>query len=366
VPAPAPAPAAAIDPWRIQRDRVEAARGPLTLGQAMRLLLDVQKPDAREKLAEFDRMLASLPPHSALALGVRDGHLRWRFQWRAADGATAAELALARCNEGGREPCRVVFQDGVFRKPAFLDATRGLGARDLETVRGTAVDSIAKNLPTWRERIAAAPPAAAPATAPAPAPVQAPTPSPTPTPTPTPAPTPSPVPVAPPPVAPAPPPVVAAAPPAPAPAPAPAAAAELSADWAQAQAALRASPGPRSLADALVVMLGVQAEADLDVIRRFDSAVRRLRWNAALAMGERNGVIVFSYAFGEAREAWARERALAACASNAGSACVVVFSNGSVRNADLATVLQRVGARPQAAVRRAFVESANRTLARGL
>jgi hypothetical protein len=140
----------------------------------------------------------------------------------------------------------------------------------------------------------------------------------------------------------------------------------MAADWARAQAALRASPGPKSLAAGLVAMLGVQAESDLDAMRRFEAAVKRLRWNAALAMGERNGSIVYTYAFGESKESWARERAIATCAGLTSSPCVVVFSNGDVRNADLASVASRLAARPQASVRRAFVESVNRTLARGL
>ena len=83
-------------------------------------------------------------------------------------------------------------------------------------------------------------------------------------------------------------------------------------------------------------------------------------------MGERNGVIVYGYAHGESRESYARERALTVCGGIANTPCQVVFANGDVRNAELATLAQQLSSRPQAAVRRAFIESANRTLARGL
>ncbi len=158
--------------------------------------------------------------------------------------------------------------------------------------------------------------------------------------------------------------MVAAAPPARPPATAEATAS--TAEWARAQAALRASPGPASLGDALVVMLGAQSEADVDALRKFGAAMKRLRWISALAMGEsRNGVIAYSYTFNWSKEIWAHERALADCARATVSPCVVVFVNGDVRNGELASLAGKLSARPQAAVRRAFVESTKQTLARG-
>jgi hypothetical protein len=163
---------------------------------------------------------------------------------------------------------------------------------------------------------------------------------------------------------PAPGPIVATAPPARSPAteaPTP------GADWARAQVALRASPGPQSLADALIVLLGAQSEADVDALRRFASAMRRLRWISALAMGEsRGGLIAYGYTFGQPKQSWAQERALENCALSTNSPCAVVFINGDARNAELAALAGKLGSRPQATVRRAFVESTKETLARGV
>ena len=349
----APLPPKAPDPWQAARNRLDAATL-LSPGQAMRLLLDVKGADERELLADFDRLLAAAAPHSAVAFGVREGQLRWRTQSKAVDVATAARLALQRCNEGLPLPCRVVLRDGEFSGGAFVEATASLGEVDVATVRSVALRSVANNVRAWREQQAAA----AASAVPAPPGVIAPK-APTPTP-----------------------PAYGAAPAAPAPAatpgpqgptvtvaPSPKAQAETanaSSDWARAQAALRASPGPASLADSLIVLLGAQSDADVDTLRRFGSAMKRLRWISALAMGEsRNGVIAYGYASGASKESWAQESALEVCARATSSPCSVVFVNGDARNAELVALAGKLSSRSQAAVRRAFVESAKQTLARG-
>jgi len=378
---PAPKPA---DPWQVQRSRVETARAPQTTGQAMRLLLDVKGADERDLLADFDRMLADLPAHSALAFGVRDGQLRWRTQSKAADGAAAARLALQRCNDKLPAPCRVVWRDGEFGTSAFLEATSTLGALDVATVRSLALRAVAGELKTWREQLAAATPGAPAPPAPAPKPTAAPVPPygtvPTPAPAPAaPAPAPvvrastappsqpsaasAPLPSTPPGTGSAPAPVVAAATPRP---PAAEAPAPSVGDWQRAQSALRASPGPSSLADALIVMLGAQTEADVEALRRFGSAMKRLRWISALAMGEsRNGVIAYGYSSNQPKESWAQERALQECARATNSPCAVVFVNGDARNTELAALAGKLASRSQASVRHAFIESTKQTLARG-
>ncbi|HSW22798.1 MAG TPA: hypothetical protein VLJ62_08525 [Burkholderiaceae bacterium] len=107
----------------------------------------------------------------------------------------------------------------------------------------------------------------------------------------------------------------------------------------------------------------IERSVALKVIR---AAMKRLRWISALAMGEsRNGVIAYSYTFNWSKEIWAHERALADCARATVSPCVVVFVNGDVRNGELASLAGTLSTRPQAAVRRAFVESTKQTLARG-
>jgi hypothetical protein len=134
----------------------------------------------------------------------------------------------------------------------------------------------------------------------------------------------------------------------------------------RAQAALRATPGPASLADSLIVLLGAQTETDIDVLRRFGSAMNRLRWSSALAMGEsRGGAISYGYNADQRKKAWAEERALEFCARYTNVPCAVVFANGDVRNAELAALAGKLAPRSQATVRRVFIESAKQTLARG-
>ncbi|HEY6510486.1 MAG TPA: serine/threonine-protein kinase [Burkholderiaceae bacterium] len=390
-PTAAPPPAArdaSADAWQVQRSRVEAARGTLSLGQALRLLLDVSEAGERQQLAEFERLLAALPPHSALALGTRDGLLRWRFHAGAADRAAAARQALQRCGGGQDLACRVVMQGTAFRTDSFLEATRALGQVGVASVRRAALRAVAGDLPALREQVAAAQPVQLPAVAAAPSPAPSPAPKPATTPAATPAPaygttTAPALPTTATARAPA---TATAAPPSPAPttepaapAPAPAttatasprppatdAAVSASSEWAQAQSVLRASPGPGSLSDALIVLLGAQADAEVESIRRFAAWARRLRWSSALAMGaNRNGVIAYSAAAGQPRDSWAQERALELCGRSSATPCAVVFASGDVRNAELAALAARLSARPQAAVRRAFIESANRTLAQG-
>ena len=356
-------PAKPVDPWQAQRSRVEAARGTLSAGHAMRLLLDVQGAGERDLLAEFDRMLAGLPAHSALALGVHNGQLRWRTQARGADSGTASRLALQRCNEGLPTLCRVVMRDGEFSSDAFLDATATLGEADIASVRSTTLRAVASHLKAWKEQQVAA---ALPTPAPRPADRQ--------------------------PVAPA----------GPMPARARDPARSAGADdanlrrrrrdaacrgggrAARAAARHRRSHGhhrrmgarpSRAACDAGPGIARRRAGRDArravrsrrrGMLRRFGAAMKRLRWISALAMGEnRNGVIAYSYTFNWSKEMWAHERALADCARATVSPCVVVFVNGDVRNGELASLAGTLSARPQAAVRRAFVESTKQTLARG-
>ena len=342
------------DPWQAARSRLDAA-SLLSPGHAMRLLLDVRSADERELLADFDRMLAAATPHSAVAFGVRDGQLRWRTQSKAADAGTASRLALQRCNEGLATPCRVVLRDGEFSGSAFVEATAALGEVDVPTVRSVALRSVATNVKAWREQQAAAASAAAAAqplpaaTAPRPAAPTAPAYG----------------------AAPAPQAATTAAPGTQGPAAVAsqkpmAETANPNNEWTRAQSALRASPGPASLADSLIVLLGAQSDSDIDTLRRFGSAMKRLRWISALAMGEsRSGLIAYGYASGSSKESWAQEGALEACARSTSVPCTVVFLNGDVRNAELAALAGKLSSRSQATVRRAFVESAKQTLARG-
>jgi hypothetical protein len=153
-----------------------------------------------------------------------------------------------------------------------------------------------------------------------------------------------------------------ASPVAPSVAPTPPTASEWSAAWTR----LAAKPGPRTLAQGLVALLDVRAAADLEQIAAFEAAVRRLRWNSALALGSRSGMLSVGHAQGDSKPEWAEERALAACRRTAGSSCKIVFANGEYRADDFAMLAAQFGSRPQAQVRQAFLESTRRSLEKGL
>jgi hypothetical protein len=142
-----------IDAWQVQRKRVQEVRGPLSTGEALRVLLDVTDADERRQLIELDRMLANMLPHSALALGGREGYLMWFFNWRRPTAEAAAESTLTRCNDSGSVMCRVALQDGEFRADGFLAMTTMLGARDVASVREGMMRSVARELKRWQEQI---------------------------------------------------------------------------------------------------------------------------------------------------------------------------------------------------------------------
>ncbi len=326
---PPPPPAAPARPWIAARERLDNAPAAAGLAGALRALLDVQDAKGRQTLADFERFVNALPEHSALAFGVRDGQLRMRWQFRAGSGAVAAEMALRRCAEAAGRPCALVSSDADFRKPALQEVARQFGMADVASVRMAFVQTLASSLHGWRESIAAPPPAAASG---APAPYAA---------------APSPAPAS-------------------SPAPAAAAPARAASDWAGAQARLRGGEAPRALGGALAVLLQAQAEEEVDTLNRFDSAVRRLRYSSAVAMGERGGSIVFGYAHGESRGNWAEERAVAACSGIGAQGCTVVWVNGSTRAAELAALAGRLESHSQSSVRHRFVELLRVRLSKGL
>ncbi len=341
----------------------------------MRLLLDVRGVDERKLLTEFDRMLGELPARSAVAVGVHDGHLRWRTQSRAPDVATASRRALENCSEGLTAPCRIVRHDRDFSAETFLEATSALGAVEVTSVRDKALRSVASDLQTWRDQMKAA--AALAAVAPLASEAK-----PAAVPTreaqvlspalPTPATT-APAAAAqealaqPPATAPsAPPPLIASLASAPAMAP-PLSGAEPAGavGWTHAQAALSADPGPKSISDALVVLLGARDVTEVEALRRFGSAVSRLPYLSALAMGGTSDGLVYGWAYGGVNEAWTIERAINACERRASSPCTLVSVNGDSRNAQLAFLAGELASYSQEVVRRTFVESARKTLASG-
>ncbi len=334
-PAPAPVPAPPVNEWAPRVAKLEASRAPVTLANQLAVLLEPMSPEERATIAEFEAQFKLRPMASALLVGVGpDGYFRYTWQTRASSAERAVELARKRCGEMPASGCGVLIVNGEAKREGLLTAARELGAQPPAAVRQRVIRAFERTLGEWRQADAASLQARAPS-APAPAPAPAPTPAPP-----------------------------------PAPAPAPSRATEATPadlarnDWSQALARLR-SDSQFNLASGLATLLHVTAADDLTRLDKLQSAARLMRWNSALAMGERNGYLVYSHISGERRSDWAQERALEECNRGTNAACAVVMADGTFKREGLMTVAARLGSRNQQVVREAFMRSVQRSLQSG-
>lgn len=332
-PAQAPGPAAANPEWRPRLAKLEAQRGPQTLASALSTLLEPLAPEERALALEFEAQFKQRPMPSALVVGVVDGYFRSNWQTRGQSAERAMEQARKRCFEQAVAGCSVVLLNGEFQREAFLTAARELGAQPPSAVRARVIRGFERSLSEWRQADAGARAASANTGYGTPAP----------------------------------PPVAAA----PAPAPSPTArspealAAEAAhAEWTQALASLR-SEGPSNFSRGVELLLRTTGE-DSDRLSRFQSALKRMRWNSAVAMGEKNGYLVFAWTHSERRSDWAQERALADCNRASTAPCAVVMADGSYANSGLMSVGARLGSRNQQVVRENFMRYVQRKLQEGL
>lgn len=326
-----PAPKVAIAPdWSALLDpaRFEAAPMPASLSAALRRVVEPFDARGIDKLQEFDGLLAQQPTPFAYALGVTQGRLVHAWA-TAADANAAATAARRRCTERLGGACQTVLVDGAFRRRAFFDVARNLGAQPPKAVRAAWLQSVDEAMTELRREADArqkerererererekAAEAARAAQAERRAAAGA----------------------------------VAAA--------AASAAATPAAEWTRARARLR-DQKPADLAGGFAALLDVEPGADRGRIDRFQSEVKRLRWKSALALGVgSNGHLIWTFSEGEPRDEWAEERALSACAPRSRGGCAIVAVNGSFRPTALQTVAERLGARPVAEVRDGFVK----------
>lgn len=361
VPVPAPAPpvaAPAAGEWGPRLARLEGPRAPASLGAALVALLEPMNADERALMTEFETQFKLRPAIGVLVMGVGpDGAFRWTWQTRAAVAERGAEAARRRCAELPASGCNVVLVNGEFRRDGLLAVARELGPLPAAAVRSRLLRGMQRSLGEWKAADlaeAASRPGSVVAASPVP-------------PAPAPSPVPAPYPTAPSPPVPPPP----AVPPA-APRTAEAAyprAAEPPADssrgdWPQSISRLQ-SDGSGSLAGGLAALLRVTSPEDLAQLDRLQDAFKRMRWNSAVAMGERSGHLVIGAASGERRSEWAQERALADCARPGSPPCVIVMTDGSFNRSALLSVAGRLGQRPQPQVREQFMRAVQRQLQAG-
>jgi predicted Ser/Thr protein kinase len=325
-----PAPASAAESpnaaeWRRRVVRVQEARNPLALSAALGLLLDLPSPEDRRVAADIEAMLKSRPQHSALALAVLDGHLRYHWQSGLRSADAAQDAVLRRCRQlfGANAGCAPVAVNGEFRREAFTGVAGLLSTQNVAAVRSrflrgidrAMADERAKEGPTPAEPVAAAP-----------------VPSPT-----------------------------GATPPRPPPA-RPAAGNE----WADAVAQLRAAEGSLTLARAFELLLQVKEPAEVERLGQLEAAVKRMRWKSAMALGERGGLIGYGFAREERIVKWAEERAVSECTASGSRQCTVVAVDGSLRPGAFIEFAGRLGGRSQAQVRETFLRELQRSLQSGI
>jgi predicted Ser/Thr protein kinase len=333
---PAPAPTASAPAtespnaadWRNRVARLQAARNPLGLSAALGLLLDLPAADDRRVAADIETLMKSRPQHSAMAMAVSDGQLR--FHWQAgrpsADRATAD--ALRRCRElfGSNAGCAAVVVNGDFKRDAFTTVAGLLGTQNPATVRQRFVRTLdraiaeqrAKDGPAPSEPIANAPTAPIGTT---PAGASRPTPTP----------------------------------------------ARPVSEWADAVAQLRAAESGLTLARGFELLLQVKDPSEVERLRQLQSAVKQLRWKSAMAIGERGGGLIgYGFSRDERVVQWAEERAIAECAASGARACTVVMVDGNLRPAAFIEFAGRLGGRGQAQVRETFLREVQRSLQSGI
>lgn len=331
--------------WRQRVARLESARQVQSLAEALALLLEPLTSDERALLTEFEAQARQRIGAQVVVLGVQDGYLR--TAWSVRPGAplsTALEAAHRRCTDFPAKGCSTVMLSGSFQRQGLVAVAGELGALPPAQVRSRLLRNVERTLTEWRA-------AASPATAPGVGPTAGPNPYPPGSPAGT---------------------TTAATTQAPtATAQAPSARTEAAADpargdWATATQRLR-TEAPASLAGALEMLLHVSDAEDRERLRQLETALKRLRWKSAAALGDRNGYLWLNVVQGESRTQWAQDQALATCVGRGAAApCVLVMTDGQFSTGGLAGLGSRFTGRNQAQVREAFMRQLQRTLQSGL
>ena len=101
-------------------------------------------------------------------------------------------------------------------------------------------------------------------------------------------------------------------------------------------------------------------------LQQLQSAVKRLRWKSAMAVGERGGLIAYGFSREERVVQWAEERAIAECAASGARNCTVVAVDGNLRPGAFIDFAGRLGGRGQAQVRETFLREVQRSLQSGI
>jgi hypothetical protein len=311
--------------WRNRVARLQAARNPLTLPAALGLLLDLPTADDKRVANDLETLMKSRPPHSVLAMAVSDGQLRYHWQTGKPSADRATADTLRRCRElfGANAGCAAVVVNGEFKREAFTTVAGLLGTQNAATVRQRFLRPLDKAIAEQRAK-------------------DGPSPS---------------EPVANTPATPANPKTATASSPAPA---------KPVNEWADAVAQLRAAEGGLTLARGFELLLQVKDAGEVERLQQLQSAVKRLRWKSAMAVGERGGLIAYGFSREERVMQWAEERAIAECTATGARNCTVVMADGNLRPGAFIDFAGRLGGRGQAQVRETFLRELQRSLQSGI
>ena len=316
--------------WRTQRGSLASVPGRINLTMALNTLLGIYRDADRQRVADLESVLRQSPPHTVLAMGVANGIIVFAPRTHQVQ-SQAIDLAVARCQELRATGCAAVFVDGEFRRPAFNEAMSWLGSRSVADVRTSflrilerapalarPIPAVVPSMPAAQPRTAVPPPGGVTGAETLPAnpgnPIN------------------------------------------------PARPAAAPREWPDAVAALRAAQGTLKLDRALSLLLGLRLDDDLDRVAKFTRAMRQAPWKSALALGERNGDLVWGWALREGQAQWAEDTALSNCGKAGGSHCVVVMTNGDFNESAFLSIAARMGAMRQQAVQESVMRRLPRTI----
>ena len=108
----------------------------------------------------------------------------------------------------------------------------------------------------------------------------------------------------------------------------------------------------------MAVLLQANGADEIEVLTKFEAAIKRLPWKSALAMGVlRNGHVTFGYSSRESKAEWAVDSAVKACSRNTAEPCTLVMQDGALINGGLQALAAKLGQMPQTNVRRRLVQT---------
>jgi len=131
-------------------------------------------------------------------------------------------------------------------------------------------------------------------------------------------------------------------------------------EWTRARLQLHGVGANSALANGLTNLLDVTSADEIDLLEKFQSLTKRLPYNSAVVVGEKDGFICFGYASNFSSYALPKQRAIdaarisSACGTSPQAPSVVVV-NGEYFAVGLIEVADRLGKQAQTSVRREFL-----------